>query len=204
MGALDEIFLVASIVTAIGFLFALVLPERPLRATVAAGAAVAGNEAGEAFGRPADEELVAEQLRSALSSMADRDVQRQHIQAIVERVGGRLTPLAAWLLVRIEQCPDESPVAIARARGVMPAKSQVALQELGARGAIAPVAGERSVGERYVLTDPGCGVMTRLIGARRAHLVDLAAGWNPRREPDVEAYLKEAVRGVVPDVRRAS
>lgn len=204
MGALDEIFLVASIVTAIGFVFALVLPERPLRATVAAGAAAAGNEAGEAFGRPADEELVAETLRAALSSMADRDVRRQHIQVIVERAGETLTPLAAWLLVRIEDCPDESPVAIARTRGVAPTKSQVALQELGARGLIAPVAGERPVVERYELTDLGCGVMTRLIGARRAHLMDLAADWNPKREPDVEAYLKEAVRGVVPDVRRAS
>jgi hypothetical protein len=46
--------------------------------------------------------------------------------------------------------------------------------------------------------------MTRLIGARRAHLADLASDWNPRGEADVEAYLKEAVRSIVPDVRRAS
>ena len=203
MGALDEIFLVASIVTAVGFLFALVLPEHPLRATVAAGAGAAGNEAGEAFGRPADEELAIEKLQGALSSMADRYVQREHIRAIVERAGETLSPLAAWLLVRIEDCPDKSPIAVARARGISAAQSGIALRELGDRGLIAP-ATTRPEADLYQLTDRGCEVMTRLIQARRAHLADLASDWNPQRAPDVEAFLREAVRSIVPDVRRAS
>jgi DNA-binding MarR family transcriptional regulator len=188
----------------VGFIFALFLPERPLRATVAAGAGAAGNEAGEAFGRPADEGLAAEKLRAALSSMADRDVQRQHIRAIVERAGETLAPLAAWLLVRIEECPDQSPVATARARGISLSNVRVALQELGDRGLIVPAAHPPRGEESYELTDRGCDVMTRLIEARRAHLADLASDWNPQREPDVAAYLKEAVRSIPPDVRRAS
>ena len=204
MGALDHIFLVAGVVAAIGFVFALLLPEHPLRATVAVGAGAAGNEAGEAFGRPADEELVIEKLRAALSSLADRDVQRQHIQAIVERARETLSPLAAWLLVRIEECPDQPPMATARARGIPAAKVHMALQELGDRGLIAPVSRGSHVEERYELTDRGCEVMTRLIGARRDHLVDLASDWNPQLEPDVARYLKEAVRSILPDVRRAS
>jgi EmrB/QacA subfamily drug resistance transporter len=201
MGALDKIFLVASITAAIGFVFALLLPERPLRATVAAAAGAAGNEAGEAFGRPADEELVIEKLRTALYSMADRDVKRQHIQAIVERAGETLSPLAAWLLVRIEQCPDESPITSVGARGVSASRSRAALEELGDRGLIAPTVRSGRAGEFYELTDRGCEAMTRLIEARRAHL---ASDWNPRGEVDIEAYLKEAVRSIVPDVRRAS
>ena len=204
MGALDGIFLVASIVTAIGFLIALVLPERPLRATVAAGAGAAGNEAGEAFGRPADEELVIEKLRAALSALADRDVKRQHIQAIVARAGETLSPLAAWLLVRIEACPEESPIAAAERRGIPAGRARIALQELGDRGLVTPARTLRRGKEFYALTDRGCDVMGRLIEARRAHLADLASDWNPEHESDVAAYLKEAVRDLVPDVRRAS
>jgi DNA-binding MarR family transcriptional regulator len=171
---------------------------------VAVGAGAAGNEAGEAFGRPADEELVIEKLRASLSSMADRAVQRQHIQAIVERAGESLGPLAAWLLVRIDECPDQSPVATAHARGIAASSVRVALQELGDRGLIVPAARGRHAAELYQLTDRGCGVMTRLLEARREHLAELASDWNPQREPDVAAYLKEAVRSVLPDVQRAS
>jgi EmrB/QacA subfamily drug resistance transporter len=204
MQALDDIFLVASAVAAVGFLFALVLPEHPLRATVAAGAGVAGNEAGEAFGRPADEELAVEKLRAALSRMADRDVKRQHIQAIVDRAGETIRPLAAWLLVRIEECPDQPPIALARARGISPGDARVALQELVDRGLVDAVAHSPRADELYELTDQGCAVLTRLVAARRAHLADLASDWNPERDSNVERYLREAVQSIVPDVRRAS
>ena len=204
MGALDEIFLVASVVTAIGFLFAVILPERPLRATVAAGAAAPGNEAGEAFGRLADEELVVEKLQGALSSMADRDVQRQHIQLIVERAGETLSPAAAWMLVQIERAPDESPLAAARARRIPLARAAAALDELCSRGLITPIARDARAGQTPRLTDRGCEVLGRLVAARRQHLADLASDWNPDRDPDVAAYLREAARELVPDVRRAS
>src|SRR4051812_6768831 len=48
--SLGTVFFVATVVCAIGFALAWLLPERPLRATVGAAAGAAGNEAGEAFG----------------------------------------------------------------------------------------------------------------------------------------------------------
>src|SRR4051812_2336806 len=67
--SLDTVFLVATIACAIGFVLTWLMPERPLRATVAANARDAGNEAGDAFARPMDEDGVAAQLYASLAAM---------------------------------------------------------------------------------------------------------------------------------------
>jgi DNA-binding MarR family transcriptional regulator len=200
--ALDTIFLVATIVCGIGFVLTWLLPERPLRATVAAAARDAGNEAGEAFARPSDEDSVAAHLEAALSSLADRDVQRQHIRRIVERAGETLTPLAAWLLVQIERNPDYDPFELARKRAIPDERVTAALDELRARGLL--TGRDKDAGIRAKLTSSGCEVLDRLVSARRAHLAELAAEWDPSQEKNVDEYLRGAVRDLVPDARRAS
>lgn len=200
--SLGTIFLAATIVCAVGFLLAWLLPERPLRATVAASARDAGNEAGEAFARPADEEAVAAQIYAALSSLADRDVQRQHIIRIVERAGVTLTPLAAWLLVKIERNPDYDPLELPRSRAIPAERVDAALNELRGRGLVMDAsAGE---GKREKLTSPGCEVLDRLVSARRAHLSELTEEWDPARGENISDYLRNAVRDLIPDSRRAS
>jgi hypothetical protein len=52
------------------------------------------------------------------------------------------------------------------------------------------------------LTAAGCDVLERLVTARRAHLAELAADWDPERDRDAAAYLRSAVQDHVPDVRR--
>ena len=198
--SLDTVFLVATIVCAIGFVLTWFLPERPLRATVAASARDAGNEAGEAFARPSDEDAVAAHLFAALSSLADRDVQRAHIEQIVERAGETLSALAAWLLVLVEREPNVSPFELARSRGIPPERAQAALEELRRRGLVTVPRPESTTHSE--LTAAGCQVLERLVSARRAHLADLAEEWNPEGEKDAEAYLREAVKDLIPDVRQ--
>jgi DNA-binding MarR family transcriptional regulator len=200
--ALDTVFLVATIVCGIAFFLTWFLPERPLRATVAAAAGEAGNEAGEAFGRPADEDAVAAQIYAALSSLADRDVQRQHIVRIVERAGETLSPLAAWLLVQIERHPDYDPYELARNRAIPSERVTGALDELRGRRLITHTGA--SVGPREKLTASGCEIHDRLVSARRAHLSELAAEWDPATGANVSDYLRNAVRDLIPDARRAS
>jgi DNA-binding MarR family transcriptional regulator len=198
--SLDTVFLVAAIVCGIGFVVTWFLPERPLRATVAASARDAGNEAGEAFARPSDEDAVAAHLSATLSSLADRDVQRAHIEQIVTRSGETLSALAAWLLVLVERNPDASPFELARSRGIPPERAQAALEELRRRGLVTvPRADSATHSE---LTAAGCKVLDRLVSARREHLADLAAEWNPNGDRDAAAYLREAVRDLIPDVRQ--
>ena len=196
-GAVDSVFLVASIVSAVGFALIWLLPERPLRASVAASARDAGNEASEAFMRPSDEQNARDQLRQAFVSLADRDVQRSHIARIVARAGETLSPLAAWLLVQIERNPDKDPMQIGSKRHIPPDRIQVAIDELEDGELIAinpnPV--------HIVLTSRGCTILDRLVQARREHLEDLAADWNPTDQPDAAEYLREVVRSSIPDAR---
>jgi EmrB/QacA subfamily drug resistance transporter len=198
--SLDTVFLVATIVCAIGFVLTWLMPERPLRATVAANARDAGNEAGDAFARPMDEDGVAAQLYASLAAMADRDVQRAHIEKIVARAGETLTPLAAWLLVQIERHPATSPFDLAHGRGIPPDRAQEATEELRRRGLVT-VPRPDSAGHS-TLTPNGCQVLDRIVSARRAHLAELAEEWDPTHEDDAASYLRGAVRDLVPDVRR--
>ena len=198
--SLDTVFLVATIVCAIGFVLTWLMPERPLRATVAASARDAGNEAGEAFARPQDEEAAAAHLYAALSAMADRDVQRAHIEKIVARAGETLTPLAAWLLVQVESNPRVSPFDLARSRGIAPERAQAALEELRRRGLVTVPRPDSTTHSE--LTSNGCKVLDRIVEARRAHLAELAEEWDPTHEDNAAAYLRSAVRDLVPDARR--
>jgi hypothetical protein len=196
--SLGTVFLVASLVCATGFLLALFLPERPLRETVAATAGDGGSEAGGAFGQPTDEEAAESQLVSAFVALADRDVQRGHIQRIVERAGETLSPLAAWLLVQIDRSPDVFSRDHGRSRAVDPRRIEAAMEELQKRELT--VTGDHTVdglpGRK--LTPQGQAVMDRLVAARRAHLADLLAEWDPGEENAAD-YLRSAVRDLVRD-----
>jgi EmrB/QacA subfamily drug resistance transporter len=200
--SLGTVFFVATVVCAVGFALCWMLPERPLRATVAAAAGATGNEAGEAFGRPSGPDAIAARLYAALSSLADRDVQREHIVRIVERAGENLSPLAAWLLVQIERHPETDPAHIARGRSIPPERVSEALRELRDRGLIVDSVGDGK--QRDKLTSSGCDVIDRLASARRAHLSELAEEWDPERGTDVSDFLRDAVRDLIPNARRAS
>jgi DNA-binding MarR family transcriptional regulator len=169
---------------------------------VAASAGNTGNEAGEAFGRPSDEDAVAARLYAALSSLADRDVQRQHIERVVQRAGLTLTPLAAWLLVQIERDRGSDPLELGRRRSIPADRVTAALDELRSRGLILDGVGPDHHHEK--LTSSGCDALDRLASARRAHLSELAEEWDPTRDADVSTYLRTAVRDLIPDARRES
>jgi DNA-binding MarR family transcriptional regulator len=197
--SLNTVFLVAAIVCFVGFALTWLLPERPLRRTVAESAANAGNEAGEAFGLPADEESAAARLYAALTSLSDRDVQRQHIERIVARAGETLSPLAAWLLSQLDREPQRNPLDVARAQRVDGASAQRALAELRERGLIASTDGATAIPS---VTPAGCDVLDRLAVARRAHLAELGADWESAGSPDARDYLADAVKRIVPDAQR--
>ena len=196
--ALGTVFLVATVVCVAGFLLAWLLPEHPLRTTVAAAARDVGSESGGAFAQAVDSDSVESQLYGALTNLADRDVRREHIQRVVTRAGETLSPLAAWLLVQIDRSPERDAIAVAAERGVEVERAGDGIRELLERGliTIAPEAGQ-------TLTHAGCAVLERLIEARRSWLSELAMEWKSDEQEDVRAFLRRAVRDVVPDARTA-
>jgi DNA-binding MarR family transcriptional regulator len=196
------VFLTASVVCAIGFVLTWLVPERPLRATVAATARDAGTEAGETFGLPADEENAEAQLYAALYSLSNREAQREHAERIVARTGESLSPLAAYLLMEIESDPARDPIAIGRGRNIPPSRVDEALDELRQRGLIRDRATDESAQPAVVLSAAGCDLYDRLVAARRAHLAELASVWDPHRDENPSAFLARAVEKVVPKARR--
>ena len=201
--SLNTVFLVATAICAVGLLFAWVLPERRLRETIAASAADAGTDSGGAFARPLDARVAEAQLMDAFSQLADRQVQRSHIQRVIDRVGETLSPLAAWLLVRADRDEVADPAALARTHHIPMERMHQALAELRARNLIdAP---PRAAHDGPVLgrpTSEGCSVLNRLVAARRAHLADLVREWNVAQGEDAAAYLQTSVRDLIADVRR--
>ncbi len=201
--SLSTVFLVATAVCAVGFLFALVLPERRLRETIAASAGDAGTDSGGAFGRPLDARVAEEQLVDAFSRLVDRQVQRGHIQLVLDRAGETLSPLAAWLLVRVERDPAADPTLLARTHHIPMERIREATIELCTRGLLeTPHAGQNADHVMGRLTDEGCAVLTRLVAARRAYLAELIAEWNAEEGEDAATYLTNTVRDMIADVRR--
>ena len=195
--SLGTVFLVATAVGALGFLVAWLLPERPLRETISATVGDGAGEVGEGFGMPTDRDAKSRILQG-LRVLADRDVQREYIQHVVSRAGVTLTPLAAWLLVRVEREPNYDTLSVARDHDLDPALLRGALDELREAGLIVErgVTPER---RELQLTTEGCDVMNRLVTARRERLAELFGEWNPERHEEVAAALRRIVTELLPE-----
>jgi MFS family permease len=189
--ALGTAFLVAAAVALVGFALTWLLPERPLRESIAAATATdVGGDVGQAFAMPTDGESLPHLMRG-LAVLADRDARRRYIEGIVARAGVDLSPLAAWLLIRIEGEPSLDLAAVAQARGIDHARLVAAEAELGDKGLV--------VGREP--TTAGCEVYDRLVAARRERLGELFAEWTPEKRAEVADVLRQLASELVPDGR---
>jgi EmrB/QacA subfamily drug resistance transporter len=178
-GSLSTVFVTAAGIALFGFLLALLIPERPLRESVAATAGDVGTEAGEAFAMPADADSV-RQMERALALVADRDAKRAYVQRVTARAGVDLSPAAAWLLVRIDDDPRVDPGVLARTAGVEPPVLDAAEAELRTRGLVV----HQPDGGGTRLTDAGRRVLDRLVDARRGELAERMAALSRDIVPD--------------------
>jgi EmrB/QacA subfamily drug resistance transporter len=194
--ATDTVFLIASGIALIGFVLALMLPEKPLRATVAARASQIGEEVAETFARPANAEAI-DQLLRGLRIIADRDVQRQFIQRVVDRAGIQLSPVAAWLLLRIERDGHIDPAQLSSETNVPVDRIDAGLHELADRGFVAE-SRSNGQGRSLELSESGCDVLERLMGARRVRLEELALDWPEGRRAEISAELKKLATELIP------
>lgn len=199
VSSLGTAFLIAGAIAFFGFLLAWLLPERPLRETIAAATeADIGGDIAQTFAMPTDTGS-REQLLRGLAALADRDVRRRYVAAIVERAGVDLTPAAAWLLVQVER---ERGVAISELgrRGKVDAqKLKVATSELLQESLIT----SGKAADVYSLTEAGCEIYNRLVVARRAHLAELWPEWSPQKREDVAEILRRLARELIPEAEAA-
>jgi len=193
--SLRTVFLVAAAVASLGLLLSLLLPERPLRQTIAAATeADIGGDIGQAFAMPADADSRAHILRG-LAVLADRDVLRASIAAVVARAQLDLTIGAAWLLVQIEREPAVGVAELGRNAKVEAGKVESSTTELLNRSLIE----RRSGNDVYGLTKEGCEIYNRLAAARREHLAELWPEWSPKKREDVAEILRRLARELIPE-----
>jgi EmrB/QacA subfamily drug resistance transporter len=188
--SLSTVFVAATMISGLGFLLTFIMPERPLRATIAAADENVGKDVGEAFAMPTSTESLPLFLRG-LAALADRDVQRRYIEAIVARAGVNLGPAAAWLLMRIEIDSSVDVDALAKKYHVSHDVVQRAVDELQRRGLI----------DGAELTDEGCAILAKMVNARRERLAELRYEWPIERREDMATLLDGLARELVPEAR---
>jgi hypothetical protein len=199
--SLDTVFLVAMGIAALGFVLVWLMPEQPLRRTVAAAAGDSGTESGGAFARPQAPDSASEFLRG-LSLLTNRDVQREFIEGMVARAGLSLSPAAAWLLVKLEQNPGLDVIDLGAHQRVPADRMRAAEAELRDAGLITNSSGERE--KARVLTPAGCETLNRLVQARREHVQDFIADWPTTRREDTAAFFHSLARELVPNVENGT
>ena len=199
VAALGTMFLVAAGVALLGLIFSLLLPERPLRETIAAAVETEiGGDIAQTFAMPTDTDSRRELLRG-LSVLADRDVRRRYISAVVTRSGVDLSPNAAWLLGQIEREPRVDVHELCRKGKCDASKIEGATGELLNKSLIEP----SSVANVYQLTVAGCEIYNRLVAARREHLAELWPEWSPKKREEVYEILRRLARELIPEATAA-
>jgi EmrB/QacA subfamily drug resistance transporter len=185
--ALGTVFLVAAGVAAVAFVLSWVLPQRPLRETVAAG-----NGVGESFAVPKDTDSLAEASR-ALSAVVGREGRRRLVEQMVARAGVDVTPAAAWLIVRLDENPAADVEALSRQFEVPAEVAGAALSELRQRGFLGGTNGGREV------TPAGQDAAERLVEERRATLSRLCDHWDPDLHPELAGVVHRLARDLAAD-----
>jgi EmrB/QacA subfamily drug resistance transporter len=199
--SLGTVFLVATAVALLGFLLTWLLPERPLRETIAAATeGDVGGDVGQAFAMPTGTDPLVH-VQRGLSVLADRDERRRYVERIVARAGVDLSPAAAWLLGRLEKDSGIDPASLARAHRIESDRINAALAELLEQRLIVETNPGDGKGRRRVLTEEGCRVFNRLVGARREHLAELWPEWSPEKREEVAELIRRLARELVPEAK---
>jgi len=197
--SLNTVFLVATAIALLGFLLTWLLPERPLRETLAAATeSDIGGDVGQAFAMPTGTDPLV-QIQRGLSVLADRDERRRYVEKIIARAGVDLSPAAAWLLGRLEKNPELDPASLALARRIEPDRMNAALADLLDRRLIVETNSEDGKGRKRGLTEEGCRVFNQLVVARREHLAELWPEWSPEMREEVADLIRRLVRQLVPE-----
>jgi EmrB/QacA subfamily drug resistance transporter len=178
MRALDSVFLAAAGVTLVGLVLSLMLPERRLRETVAAGA---GRMPATAV--PSGDSL--DQVSRTLWAVLSREDRRSVLSLLAARAGLDLRPAATWLLARLDENPGVDLAALGSRYSVDPGLLAGGLADLQQQGLAR---------EARTLTPAGRNAVERLVAARRAGLTELLADWSPEQHGALADYLRRVAR----------
>jgi EmrB/QacA subfamily drug resistance transporter len=205
--SLSVVFFTAMVIALIAFVLTWLVPELPLRETIAAVTRDVGREAEDLFPMPTDASSVA-RLERSLSLIAWRDTKRDYIERVVARAGLDLNPVAAWALVRFGDNPGLTIEDLRQMSGIDGTHIGAAAHDLHSRGLIEDCAADPSraftpgTPAGFRATDAGCGVLDTLNHARREFLTETLSDWGPEKRTEISAAIARLSRRLVPDPMR--
>ena len=180
--ALAPVFRLAAAIAALAFALSWLLPEVPLRKTVAASGM------GESFAAPRPANSLRE-LERIVSVLARRENRWAVYERLAAHAGIDLAPPECWLLARIGERPPLPPTAMPRALRIKPRRLVAPLERLRYQALIAP---DRE--GRMRLTESGEAALGRLRAAREDTLLELLEGWSPHQHEEVQALVTRLAR----------
>jgi EmrB/QacA subfamily drug resistance transporter len=196
--SLHTVFLIAVPIAAVAFALTWLLKEVPLRQTtrttnpadtLAPTAVPAARSSLDEIGR-------------SLSVLMGREGRVRMYERLVSRAGLDLDPRSCWMLLRLQDHPDDNLEDLAR-RLRIPASSLVplfdALVERGLATSNGEVAGVAAEATSLRLTDHGRFDVEQLVIARRETLSDFVAEWSPERHTELGDLLTRLAEELVRD-----
>ena len=182
--SLETVFLAAAPVAAVAFLVSWLLPQVPLRKTVAA------TDPGQTFGMPT-ERTSAQELERGVGVLA----QRQDRVALYRRLAAQagltgVRPAASCLLTRIAAQPDITLADLAEEIGTSIANLAPSIDQLVSHRLVAT----DPRGGAITLTEHGRSAIERLRAAREDDLRELLDGWPPEQEAELDQRLRSLAR----------
>jgi DNA-binding MarR family transcriptional regulator len=186
--SLHTVFLVATPIAAVGFVVSLFLKEVPLRKTTQA-TDPADSLAPSA--KPAVRSSL-DEVDRALSVLMSRESKVKAYARLAAQAGLDLDPQSTWMLLRLNEHPDEDLAQLARGQGVAPEAYGPVVGTLVDRGLATGtwngVNGESgSTGLR--LSDQGRTDAAALVAAQRQVLSDMVGDWSPEEHTELAALL---------------
>ncbi|HEX6460406.1 MAG TPA: DHA2 family efflux MFS transporter permease subunit [Thermoleophilaceae bacterium] len=182
--SLTLVFEVAAGVAVLGFVLALLLPDRGLRETVQ----TAGPQ--EHFAVPRGDDSAAE-FERALSVLGQRNLRQRIYEQLAREAGIDLPALEAWTLARVHDGVPGPADTLARRIDVDPIRVSAALAELQRRGLLVSSDGW------FATTADGDELVERLVRLRREHLAAHVADCTPEEQQEFAHVLQRLARDLL-------
>ncbi len=187
MAALRPVFLVAAVISAVGFALAWMLREYPLRE----GAPAEGM--GESFAMPRDATSL-EELERIITLLVARE-NRWRLYADLRRAAVDLPAPELWMLARLGERAPITLASLSAELNIPQGQLAPPLDALCARGVT-----EKTTSGELELTSTGVAMRDRIVAARRQNLADMLARWRPEQHPDVLALIERMAQALTSDL----
>jgi EmrB/QacA subfamily drug resistance transporter len=181
--SLQTVYLVAVPFGALAFLLAWALKDIPLRTTASTpDPADTLAPTARPSVRTSDQEM-----ERALTALLSRERRGEVYASLASTAGVRVTPRAAWLLLRVGQHAGMSREDLARRLSLPAAELELRLAELIASGYVGALSPDQR--QPVPLTEAGRQAYERLYQARHESVTRLCADWHPDQHPALLALL---------------